>query len=87
VYAVFVEDLSLQGVRILSERVNGIGPGSTVVGIFAGHEGLGEVRSVQPHPNERLAFYGVRFVTIPEGLARIVRKIVASARQDPASWW
>ncbi len=86
VFAAFIEDLSLHGVRILSERVDGVGVGSTVIGIFAGHEGVGEVRSVQPHENHRLAHYGVQFRALPPGLERIVTDVVAQARRDPANW-
>lgn len=86
VYAVFIEDLSLQGVRILSERVDGLGVGSQVIGVFSGYEGLGEVRSIQPHVNDRLAYYGVRFVSLPCALERIVTEVVGRARRDPANW-
>lgn len=86
VYAVFIEDLSLQGVRILSERVDGVEVGSEVIGMFSGYEGLGEVRSVQPHVNDRLAYYGVRFASLPRDLERIVTEVVGQARRDPANW-
>jgi hypothetical protein len=84
--AIMVVDLSLQGARVVSERLARLLPGRRMIAEIDGRRMTCEVRSVVDHEHPRLSYYGIRYVDLPDEVRSVVHAHVTRARQDPKNW-